>query len=119
MAVALIGLAKYGSVMDRSHLLPTLSALAQATRLKVVVLLADAGSRGMASGDIADALAIPRHLMSAHLAVLSKADVITSEKKGRSVLYWINSSGIMQLSRSLNDLIPQGDIDLSPEHRSE
>ncbi len=102
----------YISIMDNNGLLQVLSALAQATRLKVVALLAEAGSAGMASGEIADAVGTPRHLMSAHLAVLSKAGVIVPQKKGRSVFYTIDRVGVLDVSSHLRTLV-QSDRDLA------
>jgi ArsR family transcriptional regulator len=99
---------KYVTIVDISDALQTLSALAQATRLKVVVLLSENGRSGMASGDIADALDIPRHLMSAHLTVLSKAGVIASVKNGRSVVYSLDDVGILDLSLYLQRLTVAG-----------
>lgn len=114
MVVAFLQGFQYATIMDISDALQTLSALAQATRLKVVVLLSENGRGGMASGDIADALDIPRHLMSAHLTVLSKAGVIASVKNGRSVVYSLDDVGILHLSRYLQGLTvdsaePQGE----------
>lgn len=83
--------------MHETEALPILSAMAQTTRLQVVVMLARAGGAGMASGDIADAVGIPRHLMSSHLAVLSRAKVVTARKTGRAVVYSVDRKRISQV----------------------
>ena len=91
--------------MDEPEALKVMSALAQSTRLKVFVLLAETGDVGMGSGDIADALGVPRNLMSSHLAVLSKAGVIASTKEGRSVTYTAVGSVAIALAEHLRSLV--------------
>ena len=75
-----------------------LSALGQTTRLRVVLALVAAGDAGMASSDIADDVGVPRNLMSSHLAVLSKAGVVLSAKKGRAVTYTVSSDALGELA---------------------
>jgi len=90
--------------MDEPEALKVMSALAQSTRLRVFVLLAETGDVGMGSGDIADALGVPRNLMSSHLAVLSRAGVISSEKTGRAVTYTAVGRVVVALGDHLRDL---------------
>ena len=85
-----------------------LSALAQPTRFKTVAILAGKGSAGMASSDIADAVEVPRNLMSSHLAVLSRAEVLTSRRQGRVVTYVVNRTSLIQLAKYLNALAAAG-----------
>ncbi len=92
-------------MMQETEALTVLSALAQSTRLKVLVMLAEAGDEGMASSDIADAVGVPRHLMSAHLAVLNKAGVVTTRKTGRTVTYSVCRAVIQKLNGYLGDLL--------------
>lgn len=91
--------------MDDDEALTILSALAQPTRLKVLTLLARIGVAGMASSDIADAIGIPRHLMSAHLAVLHKAGVVTTKKTGRAVVYFVRPTPVANLGRHLQAMM--------------
>lgn len=58
----------------------------------------------MTSSDIADAVGVPRNLMSSHLAVLSKARAIASTKNGRSVTYKALGSGVVALGEHLRDI---------------
>jgi ArsR family transcriptional regulator len=90
--------------MQETEALTIMSALAQSTRLKVLVLLSGPGSAGMASSDIADAVGVPRHLMSAHLAVLSRAGVVETQKAGRTVSYSVRRSAIRKLNAYLEAL---------------
>lgn len=73
--------------METESAILSLAALAQSTRLEAFRLLVRREPHGIPAGDIADQLAIPANTMSAHLAVLARAGLITSERRGRSILY--------------------------------
>ena len=83
--------------MELSNAIDALGALAQESRLKVFRLLVQAGPSGMAAGDIARELAVPPNTMSAHLAVLSRAKLVTAHKEGRSVIYGLDVEGTRDL----------------------
>jgi DNA-binding transcriptional ArsR family regulator len=70
------------------------AALAQPTRLSVVRLLVKAGTRGMAAGEIGDALAVKANTMSANLAVLHRAGLVRSTREGRVIRYFADMDGI-------------------------
>jgi len=64
-----------------------LSALAQASRLEIFRRLVQAGPEGLAAGEIAEALGIPKPTLSFHLAQLERAGLVASRREGRSILY--------------------------------
>ena len=64
-----------------------LAALAQEHRLRLFRLLVQAGEGGMAAGAIADALGIPNSSLSFHLNQLSRAGLVTQERRHRSLIY--------------------------------
>ncbi len=64
-----------------------LAALAQPTRLETFRLLVRHEPEGLPAGEVADALAVPANTMSAHLGVLSRAGLISSERRSRSIIY--------------------------------
>ena len=64
-----------------------LAALAQATRLDVFRLLVKHEPEGLPAGEVARVLAVPQNTMSAHLAVLSRAGLVTPRRTGRSIVY--------------------------------
>jgi len=64
-----------------------MSALAQPTRLNVFTILAGQQPAGLSAGEIAAKSNTPANTMSAHLAILSRAGLVTSSKKGRVVTY--------------------------------
>ena len=83
--------------MEISTAVGALSALAQESRLKVFRLLVRSGPAGLAAGDIARKLHVPRNTMSSHLAILSRARLVTSRKDGRSVIYAVDQDGTRDL----------------------
>jgi ArsR family transcriptional regulator len=73
--------------MEIENVVMALAALAQSTRLEVFRLLVKHEPGGLAAGDIARALAVPQNTMSAHLAVLSRAGLVSAERFSRSIIY--------------------------------
>ena len=64
-----------------------LSALAQDGRLQVFRLLVQAGTEGLAAGEIARKLDVPANTLSAQLLVLANAQLVRSRREGRSIIY--------------------------------
>lgn len=62
-------------IMHIMQAVDALNGLAQESRLKVFRLLIRAGSDGMAAGDIAKAVGIPKNTLSFHLAILARANL--------------------------------------------
>ena len=73
--------------MESEAIILALAALAQTTRLEVFRLLVRNEPDGMPAGEIARALAVPANTMSAHLSVLTRAGLIRSERRSRSIIY--------------------------------
>ncbi|MCM2279862.1 MAG: metalloregulator ArsR/SmtB family transcription factor [Oligoflexia bacterium] len=67
------------------------SSLSQETRIRVFKLLIEYGRDGAAAGKLAEELEIPANTLSFHLSHMSKAGLVTSEKRGRSVTYFANT----------------------------
>ena len=80
-----------------SFAVEALGGLAQETRLAVFRKLMSVYPEPMASGDIAAACDVLHNTMSTHLAVLSRAGLITSERRSRSILYRIDIDGFRRL----------------------
>lgn len=76
--------------MDTENAILALAALAQDTRLKTFRVLAKHEPEGVAAGELARMLEVPQNTMSAHLAVLSRAGLITAERQSRSIIYRAN-----------------------------
>jgi ArsR family transcriptional regulator len=73
--------------MESDNVILALAALAQSTRLDVFQLLVKHEPQGLAAGDIARALAVPQNTMSSHLAVLSRAGLVSAQRFSRSIVY--------------------------------
>lgn len=76
--------------MDSETTILALAALAQSTRLEVFRLLVRHEPGGLPAGDIAKAAAVPHNTMSSHLAILTRAGLVTSERRSRSIVYRAN-----------------------------
>lgn len=87
--------------MKASAAIDALSALAQEHRLALFRLLVQAGGPGMPAGAIADALGVPNSSLSFHLAQLSRAGLITQERRHRSLIYRANYPAMNALVRYL------------------
>jgi ArsR family transcriptional regulator len=73
--------------MESEQAILALAALAQPTRLDVFRLLVKSEPNGLAAGDVAKALAVPQNTMSSHLAILSRAGLVTAQRFSRSIIY--------------------------------
>jgi DNA-binding transcriptional ArsR family regulator len=73
--------------MESENVILALAALAQPTRLQAFRLLIKFEPEGLPAGEIASELAVPHNTMSAHLAVLSRARLVTSKRNSRSIVY--------------------------------
>lgn len=79
------------------------SSLAQETRLKVFKLLLEYGREGATAGKVAEELEIPNNTLSFHLAHMSKAGLVKSERDGRMIIYFANTETITTLIDFLQD----------------
>jgi DNA-binding transcriptional ArsR family regulator len=73
--------------MKNETVILALAALAQGTRLDVFRLLVAAEPGGLPAGEISRRLDVPHNTMSSHLAILSRAGLLRSERFSRSIVY--------------------------------
>ena len=73
--------------MDNEATILGLAALAQSTRLDVFRLLVASEPDGLPAGEIARRSAVPHNTMSSHLAILTRAGLVRSERRSRSIIY--------------------------------
>jgi len=85
--------------MDMNEVVKAFGALAQDTRLKIMGLLAGAGSTGLPAGDISLALGVPQNTLSFHLSQMENAGLITRRRSGRFIIYSANNNGMKNLLR--------------------
>ncbi len=76
--------------MDNENVIAALAALAQGTRLDVFRLLVKHEPDGLPAGELARELATPHNTMSSHLAILSRAGLVSGERHSRSIIYRAN-----------------------------
>ena len=83
--------------MELNMAIKRLSALAQDSRLAVFRLLVKAGRDGIAAGEIARLLEITPNTLSAQLNILANAELVSSRRDGRSIIYAANYDGMSDL----------------------
>jgi DNA-binding transcriptional ArsR family regulator len=76
--------------MEQEGAIRALAALAQGTRLDTFRLLVKSEPEGLPAGELARTLGVPQNTMSAHLAVLSHAGLISGQRHSRSIVYRAN-----------------------------
>jgi ArsR family transcriptional regulator len=94
-----------GEVVEASHLLgaddaramDAFASLGQRTRLAMFRLLVARAPAGIAVGDIGVAMDCPQNTASGHLAILARAQLVTSARNGRSVVYRADLEGVRWL----------------------
>ena len=81
-----------------------LGALAQPTRLRIVSIVAEAGTAGVAAGEIARTLQCPASTLSFHLKELSRAGVLEARSRGRFVIYALQPGTLEELAQFVKGL---------------
>lgn len=82
---------------EAGRVIEALAALAHEHRLALFRLLVQTGETGMAAGTIAERLGIPNSSLSFHLAHLSRAGLIRSERRSRSLIYAADYGAMTEL----------------------
>jgi len=76
-------------------------ALAHPARRKILKLLR---RRAMSAGELADRFDLAKPTLSGHFAVLKSADLVTTERRGTTILYRVNMSALEEATAALMDL---------------
>lgn len=84
--------------MEDEQAILALAALAQPTRLQAFRLLVKHEPDGLAAGELARALEVPQNTLSAHLAVLTRAGLVSSERHSRSIVYRADLAAFQQVT---------------------
>lgn len=95
--------------METKEALPAFAALSQENRLDALRLMVKAGPRGLAAGEIGEALGLAAPSMSFHLKELANAGLVAARKEGRHVFYAADYGGIRKLVDFLMADCCQGD----------
>lgn len=83
--------------MEIAAAVQKLNALSQETRLAVFRLLVKAGPDGLPAGEVARTLGVPANTLSAQLALLAGAGLVTRRRDGRSIIYAADYDGMSGL----------------------
>ena len=89
--------------MIEDQAVTALSALAQATRLRIFRLLVQAGSRGLVVNEIGEAIATAPATLSFHLKALTQAGLIQAQNEGRFIRYIACYEAMNDLLRYLTE----------------
>jgi len=73
--------------MEATAATDVFAALAQPTRLDAFRLIMKHEPEGLPAGEVARLLDVPQNTMSTHLAILTRAGLISSERHSRSIIY--------------------------------
>ena len=84
--------------METDQAVLVFSALSQPTRLEVFRLLIENEPEGLAAGEVARRMAVPHNTMSTHLAILTRAGLITAERQSRSIVYRARLDAVRELA---------------------
>ncbi|MDX2205417.1 MAG: metalloregulator ArsR/SmtB family transcription factor [Hyphomicrobiaceae bacterium] len=98
--------------MESTEAASKFAALAQATRIEVMRLLAERGMAGMAAGDLAGVLGLAPSTLSFHLSALEQAGLVHSTRQGRHVFYAVRFAGLRALFSFLTETCCNGRPDL-------
>ena len=89
------------TAFDEATAVKALAALAQAQRLRTFRALVVAGPAGLTPGAIAEQLGVAPSALSFHLKELAHSGLVSSEPRGRNLIYRANFE---QMSAVLNYL---------------
>lgn len=73
--------------MEKDKARQIMSALAQETRFRIFEALVAAGDEGVAAGRLASFTGSAPNTITAHMAIMSAAGLVSSRKDGQRVIY--------------------------------
>lgn len=94
--------------LDESAAVKALAALAQAQRLRAFRSLVVAGPDGLTPGAMAEQLGVAPSALSFHLKELSHSGLVSSEARGRNLIYRANFSQMNALLGYLTEHCCEG-----------
>jgi len=94
--------------LDETSVLKALAALAQAQRLRTFRALVVAGPEGLTPGVIAEQLQVAPSALSFHLKELAYSGLVSSEPRGRNLIYRANFGQMSALMSYMTQHCCQG-----------
>jgi len=98
------------ATLDESAAVKALAALAQAQRLRAFRALVVAGPEGLTPGVMAEQLGVAPSALSFHLKELANSGLVSSEARGRNLIYRANFSQMNALLGYLTEHCCQGGV---------
>jgi ArsR family transcriptional regulator, arsenate/arsenite/antimonite-responsive transcriptional repressor len=95
--------------LDETAALKALAALAQTQRLRAFRALVVAGPKGLTPGAMAEQLAVAPSALSFHLKELSYSGLVSSEARGRNLIYRASFGQMTALLAYLTEHCCQGE----------
>ncbi|MEO0364110.1 MAG: metalloregulator ArsR/SmtB family transcription factor [Pseudomonadota bacterium] len=87
--------------MEINTAIQSLSALAHRNRLEVFRWLVRHSPDGLPAGEIAEHFDMPNNTLSSHLAILTRAGLLRSDRRGRNIIYSVRFDGVQNLLKFL------------------
>ena len=97
------------TILDETTAVKALAALAQAQRLRTFRALVVAGPAGLTPGAIAEQLEVAPSALSFHLKELAHSGLVSSEPRGRNLIYRANFEQMTALLGYLTEHCCQGE----------
>lgn len=97
------------AIIDEADAVRSLAALAQAQRLRAFRALVAAGSDGLTPGAMAEQLGIAPSALSFHLKELAHSGLVSSEPRGRNLIYRARFDQMSALLAYLTEHCCQGE----------
>ena len=97
------------TILDEATAVKALAALAQAQRLRTFRALVVAGPAGLTPGAIAEQLEVAPSALSFHLKELAHSGLVSSEPRGRNLIYRANFEQMTALLGYLTEHCCQGE----------
>jgi DNA-binding transcriptional ArsR family regulator len=94
--------------METEAIVAALAGLAHPARLEIFRALVQAGPPGLAAGAISERFGLPPATASFHLAALSNAGLIGSQRAGRQIIYAADYAAMRRLTDYLAENCCQG-----------
>jgi ArsR family transcriptional regulator len=95
--------------LDEAAAVKALAALAQAQRLRTFRALVVAGPDGLTPGVIAEQLEVAPSALSFHLKELAHSGLVSSEPRGRNLIYRANFGQMVALMNYMTEHCCQGE----------
>lgn len=73
-------------------------------KLRQTILLLIDEQKQICVTDIYERLKLEQSVASQHLAILRKADIVKTERKGKSIFYTVNKTRLALVARIINEL---------------